>query len=128
MIVSRGAMESNGAETLSRGGTLGKVDTVNAGIGVTEVENNRNVGGGSTLSLPYSSRTILTNSSTRSAAFGIRQILPEEEGGVLLFCSSFFIDLFFVLYFRGKYSLSEREYLWDHRIKGSINLQKISKS
>ena len=29
---------------------------------------------------------------------------------------------------RGKYSLSEREYLWDHRIKGSINLQKILKS
>ena len=82
MIVSRGAMESNGAETLSRGGTLGKVDTVNAVIGVTEVENNRNVGGGSTLSLPYSSRTLLTNSSTRSAAFGIRQILPEEEGSV----------------------------------------------
>ena len=29
---------------------------------------------------------------------------------------------------RGKYSLSEREYLWDYRIKGSINLQKILKS
>ena len=29
---------------------------------------------------------------------------------------------------RGKYSLSEREYLWDRRIKGSINLQKILKS
>ena len=26
---------------------------------------------------------------------------------------------------RGKYSLSEREYLWDHRIKGTINTQKI---
>ena len=26
---------------------------------------------------------------------------------------------------RGKYSLSEREYLWDYRIKGTINTQKI---
>ena len=25
---------------------------------------------------------------------------------------------------RGKYSLSEREYLWNYRIKGTINLQK----
>ena len=25
---------------------------------------------------------------------------------------------------RGKYSLSEREYLWNSRIKGTINLQK----
>ena len=29
---------------------------------------------------------------------------------------------------RGKYSLSEREYLWNHRIKGTINIQKTLKS
>ena len=29
---------------------------------------------------------------------------------------------------RGKYSLSEREYLWNHRLKGSINIQKTLKS
>ena len=28
------------------------------------------------------------------------------------------------IYSRGKYSLSEREYLWNHRIKGSMNIQK----
>ena len=26
---------------------------------------------------------------------------------------------------RGKYSLSEREYLWNKRIKGTINIQKV---
>ena len=29
---------------------------------------------------------------------------------------------------RGKYSLSEREYLWNHRLKGSLNIQKTLKS
>ena len=29
---------------------------------------------------------------------------------------------------RGKYSLSEREYLWNYRIKGSLNIQKTLKS
>ena len=29
---------------------------------------------------------------------------------------------------RGKYSLSEREFLWNHRIKGTINIQKTLKS
>ena len=29
---------------------------------------------------------------------------------------------------RGKYSLSEREYLWNHRIKGSMNVQKTLKA
>ena len=29
---------------------------------------------------------------------------------------------------RGKYTLSEREHLWDHRIKGSMNIQKILKT
>ena len=29
---------------------------------------------------------------------------------------------------RGKYSLSEREFLWNHRVKGSINAQKTLKS
>ena len=29
---------------------------------------------------------------------------------------------------RGKYSLSEREYLWNHRVKGTINIQKTLKS
>ena len=29
---------------------------------------------------------------------------------------------------RGKYSLSEREYLWNHRIKGTLNIQKTLKS
>ena len=29
---------------------------------------------------------------------------------------------------RGKYSLSEREYLWNRRLKGSINIQKTLKS
>ena len=29
---------------------------------------------------------------------------------------------------RGKYTLSEREYLWNHRIKGTLNIQKTLKS
>ena len=29
---------------------------------------------------------------------------------------------------RGKYSLSEREYLWNYRIKGTINIQKTIKA
>ena len=29
---------------------------------------------------------------------------------------------------RGKYSLSEREYLWNKRMKGSINVQKTLKN
>ena len=31
-------------------------------------------------------------------------------------------------YKRGKYSLSEREYLWNHRIKGTMNVQKTLKA
>ena len=82
MIVSRGVLESNGADTLSRGETLGKVNNVTAVMGVSEDGNHRNGGGGSTLSLPYSSRTLLTNSSTRSAVYGVKQILPEEDGSI----------------------------------------------
>ena len=83
MIVSRGVLESNGADTLSRGGTLGKVNNVrDGGMGVSEDGNHRNGGGGSTLSLPYSSRTVLTNSSTRSAVYGLKQILPEEDASI----------------------------------------------
>ena len=87
MIVSRGVLESNGADALSRGGTLGKVNDETDGMGVSEDGNRRNGGGGgggggSTLSLPYSSRTLLTNSSTRSAVYGVRQILPEEDGSM----------------------------------------------
>ena len=29
---------------------------------------------------------------------------------------------------RGKYTLSEKEYLWNHRMKGSLNVQKTLKS
>ena len=32
------------------------------------------------------------------------------------------------LFSRGKYSLSEREYLWNYRIKGSMNVQKTLKA
>ena len=82
MIVSRGVLESNGADTLSRGETLGKANNTTEVMGVCEDGNHRNGGGGSTLSLPYSSRTLLTNSSTRSAVYGVKQILPEEDGSI----------------------------------------------
>ena len=32
------------------------------------------------------------------------------------------------IYSRGKYSLSEREYLWNERLRGVMNIQKVLKS
>ncbi len=62
MIVSRGVLESGGIDTPA-GGTLRN------GNELAAVPGGRfNVGGGSTLSLPYSNRTQLTNSSSRSMA------------------------------------------------------------
>ena len=42
--------------------------------------------------------------------------------------SDFTIQFLENVWNKGKYSLSEREYLWNHRLKGSLNIQKTLKS
>ena len=84
MIVSRGVLESNGgADTLSRGGTLGKTSATATAADTGAGGNHRGGARGSgTHSLPHSNRTLLTNSSTRSAVYGGKPILPGEDESI----------------------------------------------